>query len=91
MPCFLVLLTLFFPRIVLLLMWFFSNYLQRAFHGQILVPILGFLFLPITTIVYAWEVNNHMPLAGINLIWLIIAVIFDLGGIGGGARHSARR
>ncbi len=82
---------LFFPRIVLLLMWFFSNYLQRAFHHQLLLPILGFLFLPITTIVYAWEVNNAMPLEGINILWLVIAVVIDLGGIGNGARHQARR
>jgi hypothetical protein len=91
MPCFLVLLTLFFPRIVLLLMWFFSTYLQRAFHGGLLVPLLGFLFLPLTTIVYAWELNSHMPLAGINLLWLLIAVILDLGGLGHGARHQSRQ
>jgi len=91
MPCLLLVATLFFPRIVLLLMWFFSTYLQRAFPGGILLPILGFIFLPLTTIVYAWEINNHMPLAGINLLWLLLAVIFDLGGIGGGARHQSRR
>ena len=91
MPCLLLVATLFFPRIVLLLMWFFSNYLQRAFPGGILLPILGFIFLPLTTLVYAWEINNHIPLAGINLLWLLLAVIFDLGGIGGGARHQSRR
>jgi len=91
MPCLLLVATLFFPRIVLLLMWFFSTYLQRAFPGGILLPILGFIFLPLTTIVYAWEINNHMPLAGLNLLWLLLAVIFDLGGIGGGARHQSRR
>ena len=91
MPCFLLILTLFFPRLVLLLMWFFSNYLQRAFHGGLLVPLLGFIFLPLTTIVYAWEINNHMPMAGLNLIWLIIAVVIDLGGLGKGAHHQVTR
>ena len=91
MPCFFVLLMLFFPRMVLLLMWFFSTYLQRAYHEGILIPLLGFIFVPITTIVYAWEVNEHMPIAGVNLIWLIIAVVIDLGGIGNGARHQAKR
>jgi hypothetical protein len=90
MPCLFLLLMLFFPRIVLLLMWFFSNYLQRAFHHELLLPILGFIFLPITTIVYAWEVNNSMPLAGINIVWLVIAVLIDLGGIGHGATRSRR-
>lgn len=91
MPCLVLLLTLLFPRIVLVLLYFFSTYLQRAFHAQLLVLLLGFLFLPLTTLVYAWEINNRMPLAGINLLWLLIAVIIDLGGLGGGARHQARR
>jgi hypothetical protein len=90
MPCLFVLSILLFPRLVLVLLWFFSTYLQRAFHHQLLLPILGFIFLPLTTIVYAWEINNQMPLAGINLLWLLIAVIFDLGGVGGGARHRSR-
>lgn len=90
MPCFLVLLMLLSPRIVLVLMWFLSTYLQRAYHGQFIIPILGFFFAPVTTIVYAWEVNNHMPLEGINLLWLVIAVLVDFGGIGSGASRRGR-
>jgi hypothetical protein len=44
MPCFFVLILLMFPRVALVLMWFFSTYLQRAFHGGLLLPVLGFLF-----------------------------------------------
>jgi hypothetical protein len=91
MPCFLVLAVLLFPRVVLALMWFFSTYLQRAFHSGPVLPLLGFLFLPLTTIVYAWELNNHMPTEGINLLWLLLAVIVDLGGLGGGAHRQSRR
>jgi len=89
MPCFLLLIVLLFPRVVLALMWFFSTYLQRAFHGGLLLPVLGFLFLPLTTLVYAWELNSHMPTAGINLLYLLIAVIIDLGGLGGGASRRS--
>src|ERR1035441_10188355 len=91
MPCFLLLVILLFPRIALALMWFFSTYLQRAFHGGLLLPVLGFIFLPLTTIVYAWELNSGMPTAGINLLWLLIAVVIDLGGLGGGADRQSRR
>jgi len=90
MPCLLALLVVAFPRIVLILMWLFSHVLDRAYHGLI-IPLLGFIFLPITTIVYAWMVTNGMPLAGLNLILLIIAVLFDIGGHGGGARYYRRR
>ena len=91
MPCFLLLGVLLFPRVILALMFFFSTYLQRAFHGNLLILVLGFIFLPLTTIVYAWELNSAMPLAGINLVWLLIAVIIDLGGLGGGAHRQSRR
>jgi hypothetical protein len=90
-PCLLLIVLLGFPRVALVLMWLFSTYLQRAFHGAVLLPILGFLFLPLTTIVYAWELNNGMPTEGINLLWLLIAVIIDLGGLGGGAHRQSRR
>jgi hypothetical protein len=91
MPCFLLFIVLLFPRVTLLLLWLFSTYLQRAFGGGLLVPVLGFFFLPLTTLVYAWESNNHMPTTGINLIWLLIAVVIDLGGLGGGAHRQSRR
>ncbi len=91
MPCLLLFVVLLFPRIALVLIWLFSTYLQRAYHGVLLLPLLGFLFLPLTTLVYAWELNSHMPTAGINLLWLLIAVIIDLGGLGGGAHRQSQR
>jgi hypothetical protein len=83
MPCILLLLVLAFPRVILALMFFFSNYLGRAYHN-LLIPVLGFFCLPLTTIVYAWEVNSHMALTGVNLFLLVIAAIIDVGGLGGG-------
>ena len=90
MPCLLLILVLAFPRVVLLLMFLMSNYLQRAYHG-LLIPLLGFLFLPLTTIVYAWLTNSHMPMQGANLLILIIAVLIDVGGLGGGEWHRRTR
>ena len=91
MPCLFLFVVLLFPRVVLAVTWFMSTYLQRAFHSELLLPLLGFIFLPLTTLVYAWEVNNHMATAGINLLWLLIAVVVDLGGLGGGAHRQSRR
>jgi hypothetical protein len=90
MPCLLVIVVLAFPRVALVVLWLFTTYLQRAYHG-LLIPLLGFLFLPITTLAYAWMVNNHQAVQGVNLIILIIAVVIDLGGLGGGEYHRRGR
>jgi hypothetical protein len=90
MPCLLLILFLAFPRIALLLLFVFSNYLQHAYHGLIL-PLLGFVFLPLTTLAYAWMANTGLPMAGVNLLILIIAVVIDVGGIGGGEYHRRTR
>jgi hypothetical protein len=90
MPCLLTILILIFPRVALVLMFLFSHYLERAYHG-ILLPFIGFIFLPLTTIAYAWMVNTGRPIADINLVILIIAVVIDLGGLGSGEHHRRNR
>jgi hypothetical protein len=90
MPCLAVIVVLAFPRVALVVLWLFTRYLQHAYHG-LLIPLLGFLFLPLTTLAYAWMVNNHRPMEGVNLIILIVAVIIDVGGLGGGEYHRRGR
>lgn len=90
MSCLLVILLLVFPRIALALLFFFSNYLERAYHGLIL-PLLGFVFLPLTTLAYAWMVNTGQPAEGVNLLILLIALLIDVGGLGGGEYHRRSR
>jgi len=89
-PCLLLIVFLAFPRIALVLLFLFSNYLQRAYHG-LLFPLLGFLFLPLTTLAYAWITNTRQPIAGFNLLLLIITVVIDLGGLSGGEYHRRTR
>jgi len=89
MPCLFLILILAFPRVAIVLLFLFSHYLDRAFQS-ILLLILGFIFLPITTLVYAWMINSGLPVAGINLLWLLIAALVDLGALGGGG-YSRRR
>lgn len=90
MPCLFTILLLLFPRIALVLLFLFSHYLGRAYHGFIL-PFIGFLFLPLTTLAYAWMVNTGRPTEGVNLVILIVAVVIDLGGLSGGEYHRRRR
>jgi hypothetical protein len=89
MPCLFLILVLAFPRVALALLFLFTHYLDRAFQS-ILVLILGFLFLPLTTLLYAWMINTHVAVAGINLLWLLIAALVDLGAMGGGYNRRRR-
>jgi hypothetical protein len=68
----------------------FSNYLGRAFAGGILLPFLGWLFLPWTTLAYAWAINSRGEVAGFQAIVVVLALLVDLGILGGGAAKRRR-
>ena len=86
MCCLLVLLAFFTPRIVLFLLWLFTNYLSRAYETA-LWPILGFFFLPATTIGYAIAQNELGGLNGLGIVAVVIGLAVDIGLLGGGARQ----
>jgi hypothetical protein len=83
MPCLLALLALLAPRLVIILLAIFSNYLSSAYQ-TILWPILGFFFMPFTTLAYAWAMNSNGSVSGFYLVVVVIAVLIDLGSVGGG-------
>jgi hypothetical protein len=76
------------PRLALVLVFLFSGYLGRAYETA-LWPVLGFLFMPLTTLAYAWAVNSNQTVTGIYLVVVVMAVLIDLGLVGTG--ESARR
>ena len=90
MHCLLALLALIFPRVIIVLVWLFSDYLGRAYDTAIW-PLLGFFFLPLTTLAYAFAVNSNGSVTGFYLVIVVIAVLFDLGVIGGGGATSKRK
>ena len=84
MGCLLLLLMLISARITLVILWLFSNLVDRAFDGWA-VPFLGIVFLPWTTLIYVllWS-----PAGGVNgWEWILVAlgVITDIGSYGRGA------
>lgn len=70
------------PRVTIVLLWLFSDWFNGVFNG-LLIPILGFLFLPTTLLWYSVVVHffdgvwSLIPIAG-----AVIAVLIDLGQIG---------
>ena len=90
MPCLFAILAVAFPRVAIILLWLFTNFFTGIYRG-ILIPILGFLFLPLTLIVYTYFQRTSPGVMGLQqLVFLFIAVIRDLGLVGGGLRGRNR-
>jgi hypothetical protein len=85
MCCVLALLAFVGPRVALVLMFLFTNYLHRAFD-TFLLPLIGFLFLPWTTIAWAIAQNEFGGANGIGLLVIVLGFLADVGVLGGGAR-----
>ena len=77
------------PRFAILLVVFFSNYIGRAYETT-LWPFLGFLFMPLTTLAYAWAINSRGSVVGFHLVVVVVAVLIDLGLVGGSASPRYR-
>jgi hypothetical protein len=95
MGCLIGCLAVAFPRVALALVWMFGpvGYLSRPFPGLVW-PILGFLFLPTTTLAFTYA--SHSMSTGNELSpfgWVLVAVgfVLDLGLMGGGGRAARAR
>ena len=78
------------PRFALVLVVIFSNYIGRAYETM-LWPFLGFLFMPLTTLAYAWSINSSGTVSGFHLVVVVLAVLIDLGLVGGSASKRCRK
>lgn len=93
MPCLIGCFALFMPRLALVLVWLFSDYLGTAYQ-TVIWPLLGFIFMPLTTLAYAWAWHyGHGSVAGIGLVVVVLAVLIDLGllGTSGASRRRMQR
>jgi hypothetical protein len=65
------------PRLVLLLAWLFSPRWDIVWRSQWLLPLLGILFLPYTTILYllTW---SPAGIQGWDWMWIILGVFMDI-------------
>jgi hypothetical protein len=81
MPCLLAILIAAFPRIAIVLLYFLTDFFHGVYHSLIL-PIVGFIFLPLTLLVYTYLLRSHIPLGTTQFVILFVAVILDLGLLG---------
>jgi len=78
MPCLVVLLALVTPRLLIFLIWFFTHWF-RGMLPNVIVLILGFVFLPMTLLWYTavqhWFAGHwtFWPVAG-----MVLALMMDV-------------
>lgn len=76
-------------RIIGFVIFICTNYFATAYETTIW-PVLGWLFMPITTLTYMWAMNeNGHHVTGGWIIMMIIAVCLDFS-LSAGADHEMR-
>jgi len=70
------------PRLVLILAWIFSDRWQIVWQNEWVMPLLGIVFLPFTTVMYmlAWAPAGPggAHIEGWDWMWIILGVILDI-------------
>ena len=89
MACLVGCLALSAPRVAIVLVVIFSDYIGAAYRTT-MWPVLGFLFMPATTLAYAWSIHRYGEVHDWGLFLVILAVLIDLGLLGAGS-NSGRR
>lgn len=78
MPLIFLLLGILTPRFLSILIWIFTDWWSLAFQVWIW-PVLGFFFMPVTTLVVLAARLNAGEIEGIWIIFVVLAVLWDLG------------
>ena len=80
-----------FSRIMLLFAWIARPALMDATFGTFIMPCLGFLFLPFTTLMYVFLKQGVGTIQGLDWLWLFLAVILDLASVAGAGAANRDR
>ncbi len=79
MPILAGIIALLFPRIMMLVLYFFTDYLNGVWESNVM-PILGFIFLPVSTLWYAVVYHQFGGAWSTPaIVGMVIAVVVDLG------------
>jgi hypothetical protein len=80
-----------FSRITLLMLWFARPVMMNSAFGSFIIPCLGFLFVPFTTLVYVFLIQGVGKIQGLDWVWLILAFIMDIASIGAAGAANRNR
>lgn len=90
MPCLFAVFALLTPRLVIVVLWFFTTWFRGVFDS-LLFPILGLIFLPTTLL---WYTAVQHWFGGQWSLWpivgMVVALMIDISPAGGRRRPRAQ-
>jgi hypothetical protein len=103
MGCLLVILAAFAPRLIVIFAWIARPAYFDAVYDTWIIPLLGLIFLPFTTLMWLFLGAPPEEVQGFDWFWIVLAVFIDLShyantygqrgavqsGMGRGPRRSA--
>jgi hypothetical protein len=84
MGCFILLFSLIGPRFALGFLWLFTGFVDRAYDNM-LIPALGFVFLPWTTFTYALAYDGQ-GVSSLGWFFVALAAFGDVSSLAGARR-----
>lgn len=78
-------------RVALLVAWLATSTVTRAFQGGWVLPLLGLVFLPVTTLAYVAVYAIGNGVTGWAWLWVVLGFLFDVGMHSSGASANRRR
>jgi len=79
-----------FPRLALLILWVARPALVDAAFNTFILPLLGIIFLPFTTLIYVIVYIPGVGLTGLGLFWVILALLLDISHWGASYTQRSR-
>ena len=89
MGCLVLILAFLSPRLGMVVIWIISDWVDRAFSG-VLLPILGIIFLPWTTMLYTLGYILGDAAAPWGILGIFIGLFLDVALHAGSATRARR-
>ena len=89
--CFFALIGALWPRIALAVIWLFFPFIPQSAFQTTVWPVVGFFFLPTTTLAYElvkFYTPTHSIDTPLGLVCLAVGLLHDMGQLGGFRRRQ---
>ena len=87
MGCLLAIAGMMFPRAAIFFIWLLTGWFREAYNTAVW-PLLGFIFMPFTTLAYMGAMLHGGQVSGWWLVLVIIAIVCDVSSWGESSQHS---